>query len=73
MLVFQVYVIFYVVIASSGAGRVEDFSAVFKECKVEAALAAGIFLLIAGIFHRNEVSITDVKQHLKEQGYQVRL
>ncbi|KAJ3268536.1 Histidine biosynthesis bifunctional protein hisB [Terramyces sp. JEL0728] len=44
------------VIASSGAGKPEHFSQVFKETRVEAALAAGIF-------HRNEVSIQQVKQH----------
>jgi glutamine amidotransferase/cyclase len=46
------------VIASSGAGCVEHFSSVFRETRCEAALAAGIF-------HRNEVSIGEVKAHLK--------
>ena len=41
------------VIASSGAGKVEHFSEVFKKTDVEAALAAGIF-------HRKEVSIEAV-------------
>lgn len=53
------------VIASSGAGRVEDFSEVFKETDVEAALAAGIF-------HREEVPIEDVKKHLQEEGIEIR-
>lgn len=45
------------VIASSGAGKVEHFSAVFEQTKVESALAAGIF-------HRKEVPIESVKTHL---------
>ena len=45
------------VIASSGAGAPEHFSSVFRETGVMAALAAGIF-------HRHEVRIEDVKQHL---------
>lgn len=38
------------VVASSGAGKVEDFAEVFEQTGVEAALAAGIF-------HREEVPI----------------
>ena len=53
------------VIASSGAGKVEHFDQVFKETGVEAALAAGIF-------HRNEVSIAQVKQHLADKQHTVR-
>jgi len=53
------------VIASSGAGCVEHFHEVFAETDAEAALAAGIF-------HRREVPIADVKTHLYEQGIQVR-
>ena len=53
------------VIASSGAGRVEDFSEVFNATDAEAALAAGIF-------HRKEVPIADVKKHLQDQGIEVR-
>ncbi len=45
------------VIASSGAGSVEHFAEVFMETDVEAALAAGIF-------HRREVPIAGVKDHL---------
>lgn len=45
------------VIASSGAGCVAHFSALFEQTRVDAALAAGIF-------HRQEVSIQDVKAHL---------
>lgn len=53
------------VIASSGAGKVEHFSEVFKVTDVEAALAAGIF-------HRKEVPISDVKKHLLEEGIEIR-
>lgn len=53
------------VVASSGAGKVEDFSEVFRETGVEAALAAGIF-------HRKEVPISAVKQHLLDEGIKVR-
>lgn len=53
------------VIASSGAGKVEDFSEVFEITGVEAALAAGIF-------HRREVPIEDVKQHLRDSRVLVR-
>ncbi|GAA5872701.1 hypothetical protein JCM16303_004613 [Sporobolomyces ruberrimus] len=53
------------VVASSGAGKVEDFEEVFKVTEVEAALAAGIF-------HRKEVPIEDVKKHLTETGVKVR-
>ena len=48
------------VIASSCAGKVEHFSEVFEKTDVEAALAAGIF-------HREEVSIEAVKQHMRER------
>mmetsp|Transcript_26144 Transcript_26144/g.26372 ORF Transcript_26144/g.26372 Transcript_26144/m.26372 type:complete len:568 (+) Transcript_26144:70-1773(+) len=48
------------VIASSGAGTVEHFSEVFRETDVHAALAAGIF-------HREEVKLSDVKAHLKSE------
>ena len=54
------------VIASSGAGRVEHFSEVFERTGAEAALAAGIF-------HRQEVPIEAVKEHLRDQGVEVRV
>ena len=53
------------VIASSGAGKVEHFSTVFRETNVEAALAAGIF-------HRREVPLQSVKEHLLQSGFEVR-
>lgn len=54
------------VIASSGAGAVDHFSEVFRETGVEAALAAGIF-------HRREVPISAVKEHLVEAGIEARV
>jgi glutamine amidotransferase/cyclase len=45
------------VIASSGAGRVEHFLEVFTKTAAESALAAGIF-------HRGEVPIGEVKRYL---------
>jgi glutamine amidotransferase/cyclase len=53
------------VIASSGAGKVQHFSQVFAATDVEAALAAGIF-------HRREVPIEAVKEHLRESGIETR-
>ncbi|KAF7141069.1 hypothetical protein RHSIM_Rhsim06G0219700 [Rhododendron simsii] len=54
------------VIASSGAGKVEHFSEVFKKTNASAALAAGIF-------HREELGIGSVKKHLSNEGIEVRL
>lgn len=48
------------VIASSGAGKVQDFEELFLKTKAEAGLAAGIF-------HRREVPLQAVKTHLKHQ------
>ncbi len=46
------------IIASSGAGSSRHFCDVFEKTDVEAALAAGIF-------HRREVSIEDVKKQMR--------
>jgi glutamine amidotransferase/cyclase len=53
------------VIASSGAGRVEHFREVFTATEAESALAAGIF-------HRREVPIEDVKRCLADNQVEVR-
>ncbi|RKP24321.1 imidazole glycerol phosphate synthase [Syncephalis pseudoplumigaleata] len=53
------------IVASSGAGCPVHFADVFNECHVEAALAAGIF-------HRREVAIEEVKAHLREKHIAVR-
>ena len=53
------------VVASSGAGCAEDFVEVFAQTETEAALAAGIF-------HRGEVGIDEVKGALQKHGMGVR-
>ena len=55
------------VVASGGAGRAEDFTALFERVpRVSAALAASIF-------HFGEVRIPELKQTLAESGVNVRL
>lgn len=54
------------VVSSSGAGSAGDFVEVFEKTGTEAALAAGIF-------HRGEVAIDDVKKELRKEGQAVRL
>lgn len=54
------------VVASSGAGKKEHFVDVFEKTNVEAALAAGIF-------HRGEVRIDEVKEVLVERGINARM
>ncbi len=55
------------VIASGGAGRIEDFITLFQTLpKVDAGLAASIF-------HFGEVKIEDLKQKLADAGIAVRL
>lgn len=53
------------VIASSGAGQPEHFTNVFTQTGVQAALAAGMF-------HRKEVEINAVKQHMRDHGIPAR-
>lgn len=53
------------VIASSGAGSPVHFVEVFKETGAEAALAAGIF-------HRKEVAINEVKAAVAADGIEIR-
>ena len=54
------------VIASGGAGRLEDFEGVLTVGKADAALAAALF-------HYRRLSIREVKQHLAKTGVPVRL
>ena len=55
------------VIASGGAGCMDDFVTLFKTLpKVDAGLAASIF-------HFGEVKISDLKQKLSENGIPVRI
>jgi glutamine amidotransferase/cyclase len=53
------------VVASSGAGCAAHFTEVFEACRAEAALAAGIF-------HRKEVTIAQVKAQLRDTGVEYR-
>ncbi|VVM06679.1 cyclase [Methylacidimicrobium cyclopophantes] len=53
------------VVASGGAGKIEDFAEVFCLGQADAALAAGIF-------HSGEVSIPSVKAYLRSQAILVR-
>lgn len=53
------------VIASGGAGSMEDFLTVFRQGKADAALAASLF-------HYKMLSIPRLKWYLKDQGIRVR-
>ena len=53
------------VIASGGAGKLEDFRDAFKEGHAEAALAASLF-------HYKELRIREVKEYLRGEGVPVR-
>jgi cyclase len=54
------------VIASGGAGSMENFKDVFKNANADAALAASIF-------HYKEIEIQDLKNYLHQQKINVRL
>jgi cyclase len=54
------------VVASGGAGKLEDFYDVLVEGKADAALAAGVF-------HYGETTVPDVKRYLHARGVAVRL
>ena len=54
------------VIASGGAGKLEDFYEVLVEGGADAVLAASLF-------HYKELSITEVKRYLRDRGIEVRL
>lgn len=54
------------VIASGGAGQLEDFYAALAEGQADAALAASLF-------HYKELEICEVKKFLRERGVSVRL
>ncbi|MDD3192880.1 MAG: imidazole glycerol phosphate synthase subunit HisF [Oscillospiraceae bacterium] len=53
------------VIASGGCGKLEDFSQVFRKTGADAALAASLF-------HYRELTVGQVKDHLRENGIPVR-
>lgn len=54
------------IIASGGAGKMEDFSELFRHKGIDAGLAASIF-------HYKEIKIRDLKEYLKGEGIEVRL
>ena len=53
------------VIASGGAGKMEDFRTVFMEGRADAALAASVF-------HFREIGIPELKAYLRTSGIPVR-
>jgi len=53
-------------VASGGAGNMQDFVAVFEQAHVSAALAASVF-------HSGEIAIPDLKRYLHRAGIEVRL
>ncbi|ANK60787.1 imidazole glycerol phosphate synthase subunit HisF [Loigolactobacillus backii] len=53
------------IIASGGCGKLSDFSDLFQQTKVDAALAASVF-------HYGELTIPEVKQDLRQKGVNVR-
>ncbi|KAK3697709.1 Histidine biosynthesis bifunctional protein hisB [Vermiconidia calcicola] len=53
------------VIASSGAGNADHFAEIFEQTNVDAALGAGMF-------HRGEWTVKQVKEQLRQQGLMVR-
>lgn len=54
------------VIASGGCGRLEHFSEVFEKSAADAALAASIF-------HYRELTVKDIKEHLRQKNIAVRI
>ena len=54
------------IIASGGAGKMEDFAELFRHPGIDAGLAASIF-------HFKEVAIRDLKTYLRGEGVEVRL
>ena len=54
------------IIASGGAGKLEDFYEVFTEGGADAALAASLF-------HFGELEIKEVKEYLASRGISIRL
>lgn len=53
------------IIASGGAGKLADFTSVFKNTPVDGALAASVF-------HYGELTVADVKRALRTEGVVVR-
>lgn len=53
------------IIASGGAGKLDDFVTIFKKGEADAALAASVF-------HFGEIAIGELKSYLKENGVAIR-
>ena len=53
-------------IASGGAGKMEDFLELFKYDRIDAGLAAGVF-------HTKKIDIRDLKAYLRDNGVNVRI
>jgi cyclase len=53
-------------IASGGAGKMEDFLELFKHDRIDAGLAAGVF-------HNKKINIRDLKNFLRDCGINVRI
>ncbi len=54
------------IIASGGAGCMEDFRELFQDPRIDAGLAASIF-------HFKEIQIGDLKRYLRENGIEMRI
>ena len=54
------------IIASCGAGKMEDFARLFQNPAIDAGLAASIF-------HTRQVEIRELKQYLRAQGVEMRI
>lgn len=54
------------IVASGGAGKMEDFSELFRHRGMDAGLAASIF-------HTRQVDIRELKRYLRAQGVEMRL
>ncbi|MFA5350708.1 MAG: imidazole glycerol phosphate synthase subunit HisF [Candidatus Omnitrophota bacterium] len=54
------------VIASGGAGKLEDFYNVFMQAEADAAL-------VASLFHYGKLSVKQIKEYLNQRGVMVRL
>jgi len=53
-------------IASGGAGKMEDFLELFRYDRIDAGLAAGVF-------HTKKIGIMELKQYLRSQGINIRV
>ena len=54
------------IIASGGAGKMEDFAELFTHPGIDAGLAASIF-------HTRQVEIADLKKYLRARGVEMRI